>query len=94
MHERRRSVRRSIAAELDRAHLATQIALPDGLDLHERWQGDHTALRGSKTGANRVPRDSGHSRAMISGLALLHATPVRYAFDIAFGWLILTAGLC
>jgi hypothetical protein len=32
-HEGKRAVRRSIAPELDRAHLAAQVALADRLDL-------------------------------------------------------------
>ena len=38
IHERGRTVRRTILSELDRAHLATQVALADRLDLEKSGQ--------------------------------------------------------
>src|SRR4051794_18658364 len=38
VHERRRPVWRPVPPELDRAHLTSQIALPDRLDLQISWQ--------------------------------------------------------
>jgi hypothetical protein len=60
-HEGQRAVGWAVAAELDRAHLAAQVALPDGLDLHvgrQRYRrhglppGDESTRLGSKPRAS------------------------------------------
>src|SRR5690349_19389533 len=45
-HKSRWATRRAIVAELDSAHLAAQVALPDRLKLQKCWQRWHGLLLG------------------------------------------------
>src|SRR5512143_3964552 len=59
--ERERTVRRAVLAELDRAHLAAQVALADRLDLHEARERRHGSRARGEWGVERRHRREGHT---------------------------------